>query len=93
MKFRYEQKIFVIKVLKQNIFPQNSPVNMNLLLSMEYARIWLKEKNDFLKDRAKKAKPKFIKNDYWKWIEKRQPKAYKSCEAQGLKNLNIKGRS
>ncbi|XP_061390627.1 uncharacterized protein LOC133325952 [Musca vetustissima] len=72
---------------------QNSPINMNLLLSMEYARIWTQEKNDFLKDRAKKAKPKFIKNDYWKWIEKRQPKVYKSCPAQGLKNLLIKGKS
>lgn len=66
---------------------------MSLLLGMEYARIWTKEKNDFIKERIKKAKPKFIENDYWKWIEKRKPKVNRSCQAQGLKNFMIKNKS
>ncbi|XP_013113592.2 uncharacterized protein LOC106091580 [Stomoxys calcitrans] len=71
---------------------EDDPVIMNWLLGMEYGRVWTKERNDFVKDRVKKTKPKFIENDYWNWIEKRKPKVYRQCKAEGVKNLINKGK-
>ncbi|XP_075150298.1 uncharacterized protein LOC142224407 [Haematobia irritans] len=72
---------------------EGTPVLMSWLLGMEYARIWTKEKNNFIKDGIKKSKAKFIENDYWNWIEKRKPKTPKNTKPPAcLKNFDVKGK-
>ncbi|XP_013113591.2 uncharacterized protein LOC106091579 [Stomoxys calcitrans] len=63
------------------------PTSMDWLLGWQYGHIWLKERNDFCKARAERNKPKYIANDYGKWLEKRKPKEMLLCKAEGLKQL------
>lgn len=72
--------------------PQGIPTSMNWLLGWEYARKWLKERDDFYKAREDRNKPKRIVNDYWKWVEKRKPKEKFSCKPQGVNKLLSKTR-
>uniref|UniRef100_A0A1A9WM02 Uncharacterized protein n=1 Tax=Glossina brevipalpis TaxID=37001 RepID=A0A1A9WM02_9MUSC len=58
---------------------EGCPLSMSLLIGWEYARIWLKERDEFVRARVNKSKPKKIKNDYNKWLEKRKIKMVKTC--------------
>lgn len=60
---------------------------MNWIIGWEYARKWLKERNEFIQQRIDSSKPKRIENDYHKWLQKRKPKANKKCAPQGIKHL------
>ncbi|XP_036329648.1 uncharacterized protein LOC118741784 [Rhagoletis pomonella] len=53
------------------------PVPMNWLMGWEYARIWLRERDDYICERLRKSKAKRIKNDYTGWLAKRQIKPKK----------------
>ena len=53
---------------------QAIPTCMTLLLGWEYGRVWLADRDEYVTARKKMFKPKYIKNDYWKWIEKRKIK-------------------
>ncbi|XP_037826163.1 uncharacterized protein LOC119614132 [Lucilia sericata] len=66
------------------------PAPMNLLIGWEYARLWLKERDEFVKARFNSIKPKRIKNNYQTWLEKRKPRINESCRAQGVKKLMLK---
>ncbi|KAH8351682.1 uncharacterized protein [Drosophila kikkawai] len=48
------------------------PVSMACLIGWEYARIWLRDRDNFVKKRNKAVKAKFIKNDFESWLNKRK---------------------
>ncbi|KAH8255800.1 hypothetical protein KR038_010885, partial [Drosophila bunnanda] len=48
-----------------------SPVSMACLIGGEYGRIWLKDRDDYVKKRIKAVKPKFIQNDFEWWLKQR----------------------
>ncbi|XP_037882226.1 uncharacterized protein LOC119633081 [Glossina fuscipes] len=58
---------------------ESCPLSMSLLIGWEYARIWRKERDEFVRARVTRNKPKKIKNDYNKWLEKRKTKMIKTC--------------
>lgn len=60
---------------------------MNLLIGWEYSRQWLKERDEFVRARFNSTKPKRIKNDYQRWLDKRKPRVNESCRPQGVKKL------
>ncbi|KAH8282573.1 hypothetical protein KR054_008449, partial [Drosophila jambulina] len=49
-----------------------TPVSMAYLMGGEYGRIWLKDRDTFVKKRKKAVKPKFIKNDFEWWLKQRK---------------------
>ncbi|XP_017056410.1 uncharacterized protein LOC108098186 [Drosophila ficusphila] len=59
---------------------EGSPVSMPLLIGWEYARIWLKERDKFIKQRERAVKAKFIKNDFEWWLKLRKTQK-KFCKA------------
>ncbi|KAH8413397.1 hypothetical protein KR009_010580 [Drosophila setifemur] len=54
--------------------PENEcdPVSMALLIGQEYGRIWLRERDEFVVQREKAVKAKFIKNDFEWWLKLRK---------------------
>ncbi|XP_075150297.1 uncharacterized protein LOC142224406 [Haematobia irritans] len=56
------------------------PTSMKSLLGWEYAHKWLKERDDFQRIRTDRSKPKYIPNDYEKWLQKRKPKNNLMCK-------------
>uniref|UniRef100_A0A1B0G3M1 Uncharacterized protein n=1 Tax=Glossina morsitans morsitans TaxID=37546 RepID=A0A1B0G3M1_GLOMM len=58
---------------------EGCPLSMSLLIGWEYARIWRNERDEFVRARVTRSKPKKIKNDYNKWLEKRKTKMIKTC--------------
>ncbi|XP_030377265.1 uncharacterized protein LOC115626142 isoform X2 [Scaptodrosophila lebanonensis] len=48
------------------------PECMNMIIGWEYARMWLRERDEFRKLRDRAAKPQFIENDYEWWLKLRK---------------------
>ncbi|XP_020802188.1 uncharacterized protein LOC110179139, partial [Drosophila serrata] len=48
-----------------------APVSMSYLIGGEYGRIWLRDRDTFVKERIKAVRPKFIKNDFEWWLKQR----------------------
>ncbi|EDW29324.1 GL19643 [Drosophila persimilis] len=48
------------------------PVSMSMILGWEYARIWLRERDENVKLHKKAAKPKTVKNDFEWWLKLRK---------------------
>ncbi|XP_061390626.1 uncharacterized protein LOC133325950 [Musca vetustissima] len=72
---------------KPSFEKDDCPPSMSWLLGWEYSRQWTKERDEFYKAREDRNKPKHIKNDYKKWLEKRKPKDNFYCRAQGVDKL------
>ncbi|XP_017850054.2 uncharacterized protein LOC108604995 [Drosophila busckii] len=47
------------------------PSGMSWLLGMEYGRIWLRDRNEFLQKLADSVKSKVIMHDYEWWLKQR----------------------
>lgn len=69
--------IYYFLIFNNTSISQPCPIPMNWLMGWEYARIWLRERDDYISARLRKSKAKRIKNDYTAWLLKRQIKPKK----------------
>ncbi|XP_022227881.1 uncharacterized protein LOC111077783 [Drosophila obscura] len=51
------------------IDPECGPVSMAMIISWEYARIWLRERDANVAQHEQAAKPKTVNNDFEWWLK------------------------